>query len=129
MFWWVKAVLFHKVQTHYYYQQSQDALAKEQCLCLPLWCYCKAASIQKKSIKWCERGLFHFRSCCDLLHTVRQLAVNKDFYNLVWPFPIRATTEEYYKEHRNSCLQSCYNIIKVPTLRLLGMLQCNYNYF
>lgn len=58
----------------------------------PLWCHCTAASIQKKSIKWCELGWFHFRHCCDLLHTARQLAVNKDFHNLVWPFPIRGTT-------------------------------------
>lgn len=51
-----------------------------------------AASIQKESIKRCEQGSFHFRSRCDLLHTARQLAVNKDFHNLAWPFPIRGTT-------------------------------------
>lgn len=57
----------------------------------PLW-HCKAASIQRRIINRCERGLFHFTSCCDLLHTAWQPAVNKDFHNLLWPFPISSTT-------------------------------------
>ena len=47
---------------------------------------------------------------CDLLLTARQPAVNKDSHNLVWPFPIRGTTErleEYYKEHGKRRLKWC----------------------
>ena len=55
----------------------------------------------------------------DLLLTARQPAVNKDSHNLVWPFPIRGTTErleEYYKEHGKRRLKSC-RIIAAPRPR------------
>lgn len=51
-------------------------------------------TFKKRSIKG---GLFHFGSCCDLLHTAWQPTVNKDFHNPVWPFPISSTTGPWRK--------------------------------